>query len=85
MTTVSIPFGGYASILGTVIDESVNRFVGIPYALPPVDENRWRKPRKLPPYFFRNLNNKPYDATKFKEVCLQPPTPFLETGQDIEV
>jgi carboxylesterase type B len=75
MSTVTIPFGGNASIKGTVVDSSVNRFSGIPFALPPVGEFRWQKPRKLPRDFFTK-QSEPYDATGFKDSCLQPPSPI---------
>jgi hypothetical protein len=69
--TVIIPFGDDASIKGTVIDSSVNRFAGIPFALPPTGELRWKKPLKLPSEHFQR-SNEPYDATDFKDRCLQP-------------
>ena len=75
MTTVTIPFGQGASITGTSIDPSVNRFVGIPYALPPTGDNRWKRPRKLPADYFSKLG-KAYEATEFKDLCLQPPSPL---------
>jgi hypothetical protein len=75
MKTVTIPFGDSASIVGKVVDSSVNSFTGIPFALPPVGDYRWRKPRKLPADFFQK-QDKPYDATQFKNICLQPPSPL---------
>jgi hypothetical protein len=69
--TVIIPFSDNALIKGTVIDPSVNRFAGIPFALPPTGEHRWKKPRKLMSKHFQHFNE-PYDATTFKDRCLQP-------------
>jgi hypothetical protein len=43
--------------------------------LPPVGEFRWQKPRKLPGDFF-SKQREPYDATGFKDSCLQPPSPI---------
>jgi carboxylesterase type B len=74
MTRPTISLGQDASLVGVAIDPSVNQFVGIPFALPPVGENRWKHPRKLPANFFRD--EKPYDATQFKDICFQPPTPL---------
>jgi carboxylesterase type B len=85
MSVVSIPFGSNASIVGTKIDSSVNRFTGIPYALPPTGDNRWKQPRKLPANYFQSLG-RPYDATAFKDICLQPPSPVpLEETQHATV
>lgn len=74
MSSVEIPFGDNASIIGTSVDSSVNRFTGIPFAQPPVGDNRWKQPVKLPADYFQS--NSPYVATKFKDLCLQPPSPL---------
>jgi hypothetical protein len=74
MSSVTIPFGDNASVVGTAVDPSVNRFTGIPFALPPVGPSRWKRPVKLPANYFES--NSPYDATKFKDLCLQPPSPL---------
>ena len=85
MEHVTIPFGETGSITGKVIDCSVNRFVGIPFALPPVGDYRWKKPRPLPPDFFQKLDT-PYDAMEFKNVCLQPISPLpLDASQHPDV
>jgi hypothetical protein len=75
MERVTIPFGDNASIVGKRINPFVNSFTGIPFALPPVGDFRWKKPRKLPPDFLHKLD-KPYDATQFKDLCLQMPSLF---------
>lgn len=85
MEDVTIPFGHGASIVGKKIDQYVNRFVGIPFALPPVGDFRWQQPRKLPSDFFAK-SEKPYDATHFKDLCLQPPSPLPhDSGEHAEV
>ena len=85
METVAIPFGQNGSIRGVVVDQYVNRFTGVPFALPPLGNNRWKRPEKLPPDFFRQLAE-PYDATEFKDICLQPPTPVpRDMGQPARV
>jgi carboxylesterase type B len=76
---VTIPFGENASIVGISVDEYVNRFTGIPFALPPVGEYRWKHPQRLPADYFSKLSG-PYDATEFKDLCLQPPTPIPHTS-----
>jgi Carboxylesterase family len=81
MGTIAIPFGPSASIIGKIIDPHVNRFTGIPFALPPVGDNRWKHPRKLPTDFFQKLG-KPYDATGFKDLCLQPPSPLPQASDE---
>jgi len=72
---VTIPFGENASIVGVSVDKYVNRFTGIPFALPPVGQNRWKHPQPLPSDYFSKLDG-PYDATDFKDLCLQPPSPI---------
>jgi para-nitrobenzyl esterase len=50
--------------------QSVEKFLGIPYAAPPVAELRWRPPQ--PPTRWHG----PRDATDFGNHCPQPGTPF---------
>ncbi|KAE8155306.1 Alpha/Beta hydrolase protein [Aspergillus avenaceus] len=60
------------TIKGIQYDTKSRRYAGIPYALPPTGEFRWRKPRPLPESFnYSSPDGAPYDATQFGEVCLQ--------------
>jgi para-nitrobenzyl esterase len=43
-------------------------FKGIPYALPPTGDARWKAPAAVPPW------KAPFDATKFGPACVQPVT-----------
>ena len=47
----------------------MNKFLGIPYAAPPVGDLRWRPPQPHARWFVR-------DATKFANHCPQPASPF---------
>ena len=57
----------YGQILGYRDSESIN-YLGIPYALPPINDLRWKKPVD-PISWSPNLLN----ATRFKSACPQLP------------
>jgi len=67
-----LSLGDKGTIRGLQFDEKSRRYAGIPYALPPTGEYRWRKPRRLPPnYTYGDGGSNPFDATVFKAVCPQ--------------
>lgn len=67
-----LDLGEKGAIKGLQYDNKSRRYAGIPYALPPTGEHRWRKPRPLPAsYRFSAGEDKPFDATKFKPACPQ--------------
>ncbi|KAL4955704.1 Alpha/Beta hydrolase protein [Aspergillus filifer] len=76
-TAVDLPLGPKGTIRGVQFDNKARRYAGIPYALPPTGEYRWKKPRPLPEgYVYSSPDGegeekRPYDATKFKPICPQ--------------
>jgi para-nitrobenzyl esterase len=54
----------------------VRRFLGIPYAAPPVGDLRWRPPAEHPAWPGVR------DATRFGSACPQPPSPFAVPSTD---
>jgi para-nitrobenzyl esterase len=49
-----------------VVADGVNRFLGIPYAAPPVGELRWQPPRDVTRW------TQTLQATRFGNTCAQP-------------
>ncbi|KAL4749990.1 hypothetical protein BDW72DRAFT_194348 [Aspergillus terricola var. indicus] len=70
---IDLRLGSKGTVRGLQFDSKARRYAGIPYALPPTGEHRWRKPRPLPPsYSYRGSTpDSAFDATKFKPVCPQ--------------
>lgn len=56
----------YGSIAG-FSDSYANMYLGIPYAMPPVNDLRWEEPLEARPWIPNILN-----ATSFKSACPQP-------------
>jgi para-nitrobenzyl esterase len=62
-----------AGTLAGVAQDGLNVFRGIPYALPPVGERRWRPPAPMPRWQGTRA------ATSFGPACIQPPQGSLHT------
>ncbi|HLX64083.1 MAG TPA: carboxylesterase family protein [Planctomycetota bacterium] len=65
--TTNGPVTGYQPVLGP---DSCIRFLGIPYAKPPVGERRWKAPEKPDPW------TAPLKCNAFSKVCPQPTLPI---------
>ncbi|KAK4503455.1 hypothetical protein PRZ48_004370 [Zasmidium cellare] len=66
-TPTTLSLGSKGTIKGLQFSNKSIRFAGVPYALPPTGEYRWRKPRPLPEtHRYEN-----FDATEFKNPCWQ--------------
>ena len=57
-------------LLGGRQEQGVNRFLGVPYAAPPLGELRWRPPQAPPAWPGRR------DASRFGDICPQRPNPI---------
>jgi carboxylesterase type B len=83
VTTHEVKMGPRGIIRGVQFENKARRYAGIPYALPPTGECRWRKPRPLPEsYTYSQLKGTPFDATYFRPVC--PQKAFHASGQEEE-
>lgn len=70
-----IDVGTKGAIKGVQYDSKACRYAGVPYALPPTGEYRWRKPRPLPEnHTYTSADGKPFDATEFGPICNQAST-----------
>ena len=58
-------------VRGIAAGRGVDKFLGIPYAQPPIKELRWNPPRPPIPW------NGTRDALKFSNSCMQHPGPWL--------
>lgn len=71
-TPVEVTIGNKGRIRGLRFDDKACRYAGVPYALPPVGANRWRRPQPLPPtHVFEDAIGGPYRAECFKSICPQ--------------
>ncbi|KAL1422744.1 hypothetical protein MTO96_003826 [Rhipicephalus appendiculatus] len=68
---VSTSEGKVRGMTETVLGKHIDVFLGIPYAVPPTGELRFRKPVPQPPW--KNT----YDATSVKDSCMQPRVPYI--------
>ena len=72
VSETDLDLGSRGSIKGLQYDSKARRYAGVPYALPPIGEHRWKKPRPLPStHVYQADDGSPYDATSFKPACWQ--------------
>ena len=68
-----IDLGHLGSIKGVQYDNKARRYAGVPYALPPTGDFRWRTPRPLPPHFsYNQADGSSLDGSEFYPICPQP-------------
>lgn len=68
----TLDLGAKGAIKGLQYDDKAIRYAGVPYALPPTGQYRWRKPRPLPSsYAYQGSSGEAYDATAFQLPCAQ--------------
>jgi carboxylesterase type B len=71
-TPVEVDLGTKGRLRGTQYDDKACRYAGVPYALPPVGDNRWRRPQPLPAsHVFDDDAGGSYNAEHFKAICPQ--------------
>jgi carboxylesterase type B len=71
-TPHTLSLGAKGSIVGVKNDDKAIRYAGVPYALPPTGDRRWRKPVPLPAsYSYTTGTGLPFDASKFGPICAQ--------------
>lgn len=74
-TPHELDLGSKGKIRGLQYDNKSRRYAGVPYALPPTGQHRWRKPRPFPAdHIYRgddDNKNTAYDATEFRQLCPQ--------------
>ncbi|KAL4942978.1 hypothetical protein BDV06DRAFT_235084 [Aspergillus oleicola] len=85
-TPIDLPLGPKGEIRGLQFDNKARRYAGVPYALPPTGEYRWKKPRPLPEsYVYCGSHGKgAYDATTFKPICPQKAYHVGNSGRSAE-
>lgn len=72
-TPSEVELGSSGKIKGVQLDTKARRYLGVPYALPPTGDLRWRKPSPLPAsHSYSSSDGTPFDATEFGPVCFQP-------------
>lgn len=72
MKDTTISLGQHGQVRGRQDDHGVCRFLGIPYALPPLGPRRWTKPGALPAdHVYQDGDHQPRDCTMFGPVCAQ--------------
>jgi carboxylesterase type B len=71
MQDVFVETGPGGRLRGAKDANGVCRFLGVPYALPPINERRWRKPEPLPTDYSYETDGQARDCTNFGNVCPQ--------------
>ncbi|KXJ90352.1 Alpha/Beta hydrolase protein [Microdochium bolleyi] len=70
-----LDLGAKGKIRGVQYDNKARRYAGVPYALPPTGQHRWKKPRPLPTeHVYRSDDGSKdgvFDATQFQRLCPQ--------------
>ncbi|KAK2609363.1 hypothetical protein QQS21_002144 [Conoideocrella luteorostrata] len=68
----TLSLGKQGKLKGLQYDDKARRYAAVPYALPPIGQHRWHKPRPLPSSFsYTGSDGKPFDATAFLPPCAQ--------------
>ncbi|KAH7029874.1 Alpha/Beta hydrolase protein [Microdochium trichocladiopsis] len=73
-TPHELDLGAKGAIRGLQYDNKARRYAGVPFALPPTGQHRWRKPRPLPAdhvYSGDADDDRVFDATRFRTLCPQ--------------
>lgn len=78
---IILPIPGHGSLRGVRYGTSVQKFLGVPYALPPVGPRRWQKTIPLPDDFSYGTEGNPYDCTNFGPICPQPD--YMMNGKNL--
>ena len=71
MVAEVVQFGSHGRVRGKRGSNGVGWYLGIPYALAPTGQRRWRKPEALPSDYSYEVSGEPRDCTEFGNICPQ--------------